>query len=213
MRIKLRCGTMRKSGSLGKTERSGRHAPDIGELPSSKLFQDAVSISERDILKHRIEEISQVLWFPRNCSEKEKHIRIHRAIELLESISPSDGLETMLAVQMVGTHFAALECLRRAMIPDQLLNAQDTYLRNAQKLMALCARQVETLNKHRGKGQQKVTVEHVSIAPGAQAIVGSVSTGTDVAKPKVSDQIEENAQVPSKAEGEKSVIDIRRMPK
>lgn len=30
-------------------------------------------------------------------------------------------------------------------------------------------------NRHRGKGQQKVTVEHVHIHRGGQAIVGSVS--------------------------------------
>ena len=43
--------------------------------------------------------------------------------------------------------------------------------------MALYARQLETLNKHRGKGQQKVTVEHVHVAEGGQAIVGNVEAG------------------------------------
>jgi len=33
---------------------------------------------------------------------------------------------------------------------------------------------VEALNRHRGKGQQKVTVEHVTVNAGGQAIVGSV---------------------------------------
>ena len=39
------------------------------------------------------------------------------------------------------------------------------------------ARQIETLDKHRGKGQQKVTVEYVNVEPGGQAIVGHVETG------------------------------------
>jgi hypothetical protein len=43
--------------------------------------------------------------------------------------------------------------------------------------MTLYAKQLEALNKHRGKGQQKVTVEHVHVAPGGQAIVGNVETG------------------------------------
>jgi len=30
------------------------------------------------------------------------------------------------------------------------------------------------LDKHRGKGQQKITVERVNVAPGGQAIVGHV---------------------------------------
>jgi hypothetical protein len=30
---------------------------------------------------------------------------------------------------------------------------------------------LDALNRHRGKGQQKVTVEHVHVAPGGQAVV------------------------------------------
>jgi hypothetical protein len=34
--------------------------------------------------------------------------------------------------------------------------------------------QIDTLNKHRGKGQQEVTVEHVTVNEGGQAVVGNV---------------------------------------
>jgi hypothetical protein len=37
------------------------------------------------------------------------------------------------------------------------------------------------LNRHRGKGQQKVTVEHVHVHDGGQAIVGNVQAGGGVA--------------------------------
>jgi hypothetical protein len=33
---------------------------------------------------------------------------------------------------------------------------------------------LEALNRYRGKGQQKVTVEHVTVNAGGQAIVGTV---------------------------------------
>jgi len=36
---------------------------------------------------------------------------------------------------------------------------------------------LEALDKHRGKGQQKVTVEHVHVYRGGQAIVGNVEQG------------------------------------
>jgi hypothetical protein len=36
-------------------------------------------------------------------------------------------------------------------------------------------------NRHRGKGQQKVTVEHVHVHSGGQAIVGAVETSGGVA--------------------------------
>ena len=37
--------------------------------------------------------------------------------------------------------------------------------------------QVEALQRYRGKGQQKVTVEHVNVNAGGQAIVGTVHPG------------------------------------
>jgi hypothetical protein len=42
------------------------------------------------------------------------------------------------------------------------------------KLSRTYAALVDALNRHRGKGQQKVTVEHVHVHAGGHAIVGSV---------------------------------------
>jgi hypothetical protein len=36
------------------------------------------------------------------------------------------------------------------------------------------AQLLDALNRHRGKGQQKVTVEHVHVHTGGQAVVGTV---------------------------------------
>ena len=36
--------------------------------------------------------------------------------------------------------------------------------------------QLEALQRYRGKGQQKVTVEHVNVNAGGQAIVGTVQS-------------------------------------
>jgi hypothetical protein len=80
----------------------------------------------------------------------------------------------MLAAQMVGTHTAALDCLRRAALPNQSFESRDSNLKHAQKLMTLYAQQMAALDKHRGRGQQKVTVEHVHVHSGGQAIVGNV---------------------------------------
>jgi GTPase len=44
--------------------------------------------------------------------------------------------------------------------------------------MRLFTEQLEAMSKLKGKvGQQKVTVEHVHVHDGGQAIVGAVSTG------------------------------------
>jgi hypothetical protein len=48
-------------------------------------------------------------------------------------------------------------------------------LAQANTLSRTYAALLEALNRHRGKGQQKVTVEHVHVHPGGQAIVGAVT--------------------------------------
>jgi hypothetical protein len=47
-------------------------------------------------------------------------------------------------------------------------------LTQANKLSRTYAVLLDALNRHRGKGQQKVTVEHVHVHSGGQAVVGMV---------------------------------------
>jgi hypothetical protein len=44
----------------------------------------------------------------------------------------------------------------------------------ANKLSRTYTSRLEALNRHRGKGQQMVTVEHVHVQSGGRAIVGAV---------------------------------------
>jgi hypothetical protein len=124
----------------------------------------------------KLNEIMGLLWLPARLSKAERDAQLVKAIDLLESIKPADGIEMMLAEQMVGTHTAAMECLRRAMLESQTFEGRNASLSHAQRLMALYTKQLAALDKHRGKGQQRVTVEHVHVAPGGQAIVGNVET-------------------------------------
>jgi hypothetical protein len=77
-----------------------------------------------------------------------------------------------------------MECYRRAMIGEQTFEGRRESLNQANKLSRTCATLLEALNRHRGNGQQKVTVEHVHVHAGGQAMVGMVQTpgGGDRAK-------------------------------
>jgi hypothetical protein len=93
-------------------------------------------------------------------------------------IAPRDPLEGMLAAQMVTTHEAAMECFRRAHLPNQTFEGRQAALGQANKLVRSYAALLEALDKHRGKGQpQVVRVERVTVEAGGQAIVGTVSQG------------------------------------
>ena len=86
----------------------------------------------------------------------------------------AEGLvEGMLATQMAAAHEVAMALMQYATNAPSI-KASEHYLRNSARLMQLYLRQMDALNKHRGKGQQKVTVEHVHVAAGGQAVVGNV---------------------------------------
>jgi hypothetical protein len=80
----------------------------------------------------------------------------------------------MMAAQLIAAHNAAMECYRRAMIGEQTFEGRRENLNQANKLSRTWATLLDALNKHRGKGQQKVTVEHVHVHAGGQAVVGTV---------------------------------------
>src|SRR5215210_3740573 len=98
----------------------------------------------------------------------------------LIGIAPRDELEGMMAAQLIAAHNAAMECYRRAMLNEQTFEGRRESLNQANKLSRTYAALLEALNRHRGKGQQEVTVEHVNVHAGGQAIVGAVDAGGGV---------------------------------
>ena len=117
----------------------------------------------------------QSLWLKHSNADDAKQLR-HATIAALIGISPKDELEGMMAAQLIACHNAAMECYRRAMIGEQTFEGRRENLSQANKLSRTYATLLEALNRHRGKGQQKVTVEHVHVHAGGQAVVGMVGT-------------------------------------
>jgi hypothetical protein len=101
----------------------------------------------------------------------------NNAIALLNGIQPQDEIEGMLAIQMIAVHNMAMETIKRAMITGQTFEGTEANVNHATKLLRTFTAQVETLKRYRTGGQQKVTVEHVHVNEGGQAIVGMVNRG------------------------------------
>ena len=74
------------------------------------------------------------------------------------------------------------------MIGEQTFEGRRESLSQATKLSRTWATLLEALNRHRGKGQQKVTVEHVHVHAGGQAVVGMVETPGGGDRPKSEEQ-------------------------
>ncbi len=154
--------------------------PPVKErLPPFKLpeLNPDLPYSGKDVERAKLRELMDTIWVPPSASAEERNALLVKAIDMFNDFKVEDGIEGMLAVQMIGTHHAIVECLRRAMIPDQPLSAHKVYLSQAERLMRLYARHLAAPDKHRGRGQQNITVKHVNVASGGQAIVGNIDTG------------------------------------
>jgi hypothetical protein len=99
----------------------------------------------------------------------------------LRGIEPKDTVEGMLATLMVPVHSLALDCIVAAAVPGQTDRAVEVYIKLIAKLGRTFADLVEAFDRHRNRGQQKMTVEHVHVYEGGQAIVGQVNQkGTQI---------------------------------
>jgi hypothetical protein len=127
-----------------------------------------------------LKQVMRSLWLA-HAADKDKDELYDAAAAALAGIRPKDEIEGMLAAQMVAAHSASMECFRRSMLAEQSFEGRRENLSQANKLSRTYAMQMEALNRHRGKGQQKVTVEHVHVHAGGQAVVGAVEAGGGVA--------------------------------
>ena len=120
-----------------------------------------------------INQVISTLWASSNSETLDTQYQA--VLPAMMGIEPRDEIEGMLAAQMAATHNAAMECYRRSMLDNQTFEGRRESLNQANKLTRSYATLMEALNRHRGKGQQKVTVEHVHVNAGGQAIVGVVN--------------------------------------
>ena len=93
-------------------------------------------------------------------------------LSVVQGMEPKDHLEVMLIAQMTAVHMATMK------LAPQLNNAntlqhQDSAARTFTQLLRTFVSQMETFKRYRTGGQQKVTVEHVTVNEGGQAIVAS----------------------------------------
>src|SRR5438034_11217890 len=90
------------------------------------------------------------------------------------SVSRSPGGTGCLAMWQ-WTHSIGSEATMRRLAHVQNIPQQDSAERAFNKLARTFSAQVEALKRYRTGGEQRVTVEHVTVNEGGQAIVGNVA--------------------------------------
>jgi hypothetical protein len=98
----------------------------------------------------------QTLWL-KHSDQETRDRQLSATVAAMVGIGPKDELE--------------VECHRRAMLGEQTFEGRRENLSQANKLSRTYAALLDALNHHRG-----ITVEHVHVHSGGQAVVGMVET-------------------------------------
>jgi len=152
-----------------------KKAPEMIEIPRSQerrhVLRSISGSDDDDFSNNLVEQVVVALWRKHPDFDQQ----IGATLAAMMGMKPRDELEGMLIGQLLASHNAAMECYRRAMIGDQTFEGRRENLNQANKLSRTSAALTEALDRHRGKGQQRITVEHVNVHAGGQAIVGAVT--------------------------------------
>ena len=137
----------------------------------------SISGSENDDFSTMlVSQVANALWRGHSGSDEQMR-QIGATLEVMSELKLRDVLEGMLIGQLIASHNAAMECYRRAMLGTQSFETRMGNLNQANKLSRTYTALIEALDRHRGNGQQRITVEHVNVHAGGQAIVGDVTSG------------------------------------
>lgn len=98
------------------------------------------------------------------------------ALDAAETIQASNSLEKMLAHQMAICHQEAMRYVTRAALEQDLVHAV-RMMNLSTRLMETYQKGLLTLKRLRGTGEQRITIQHVNVTDGGQAVIGQVKSG------------------------------------
>jgi len=140
------------------------------ERTATTLLMEALGTTDIDFAQTLLSQAANV----GSQGQKLDETGINFIISVIKDIRPRDQLEAMLAAQMAAMHLATMTFAGRLAYVENIPQ-QDSAGNQLNKLARTFATQMETLKRYRTGGEQKVTVQHVSVSEGGQAIVGNVT--------------------------------------
>jgi len=131
---------------------------------------DALATADGEFLNGIADQLANASAHGQNTEER----GLNFMLSVIKGIEARDQLEAMLAAQMAAVHVASMTFARR-LAQVETIPQQDSAERAFNKLTRTFAMQMEALKRYRTGAEQKVTLQHVSVAEGGQAIVGNVT--------------------------------------
>lgn len=96
-------------------------------------------------------------------------------LSVMDNLKPKDPLEAIMLKQILMTHSVINKCFINSVLKDQTTTGKDLNINRTTKLIRAFNSQIQAYIKYSRGGHQKVTVQHVNVSDGGQAIVGDVS--------------------------------------
>jgi hypothetical protein len=96
----------------------------------------------------------------------------------MDKLKPKDPLEAIMLKQILMTHTVINKFFIGTVLIEQSTTGKDLNIGRATKLIKSFNAQIQAYIKYTKGGHQKVTVQHVSVSEGSQAIIGNVSPST-----------------------------------
>jgi hypothetical protein len=152
----------------GSNWRIGFDHPD--QLVGRALVMDALGSADGDFLDGIKYQLANASGHGQDIDER----GLNFMLSVIKGIEPRDQLEAMLAAQMAAVHVATMSFARHLAHAEEIVLV-DSAERGFNKLTRTFAMQMEALKRYRSGAEQKVTLQHVSVAEGGQAIVGNVT--------------------------------------
>jgi hypothetical protein len=140
------------------------------EVAGEALLMEAIATTDADFLAGFVRQLAKA-----GGGEIDEH-QLNFMLAVVKGIKPRDQLEAMLAAQMAAVHTATMKFSRSLAEADHL-DHRDSAERTFNKLTRTYLSQMEALKRYRTGREQTVTVQHVNVSEGGQAIVGNVTQG------------------------------------
>src|SRR6266566_9761819 len=149
------------------------------DLAGTMLLMDALGTGDLDFYLGLLNQLATAVSKGGQVDER----RLNFMLSVMKGVQPRDQLETMLAAQMAAVHMATIT-IAQQLADVENVPQQDSAERAFNKLSRTFTTQMEALKRYRTGGEQKVTVQHVSVTEGGQAIVGNVTQAARDAAPE-----------------------------
>jgi hypothetical protein len=134
------------------------------------LVMEALASADYDFANGIVDQLANASGHGQDISEH----GLNFMLSVIKGIEPRDQLEAMLAAQMAAVHVASMTFAGR-LAQAEMIPQQDSAERAFNKLTRTFAMQMEALKRYRAGAEQKVTLQHVSVTEGGQAIIGNVT--------------------------------------